>query len=458
MDRLARRGYGFSVEDFHRAARAGDAESVQEFLTAGMAADVPDEAGMTALGAACEGNGTEVARVLLKSGAKVSAPVANGRTPIMLAAAGGSGELVRLLMENGADARARDAEGWHPLVLATWNGRTETANVLAAQATAGDLDDALLLASLQGNVEMTDLLLRRGASVLAEDAEGRTPLMIAASHGHVDVARRLMDNGANRFALQEETGWTPSQFAVNAEATALAAGDPAKAVKCRTLAELLSTPPPENGEAAGVFEDPREVVAVPHEGPDEVMAVAIADGRVRVGQPVAAATLPVAKPGFDGLAESWRVAEYRERPAPVILASVAPDGRTARFRQLFGAQETVEAKAGQNVPGTTWRLVEAKRVIGKAKDDGAPVDLSSVTVEIGEGGPRRVFVAGNQGVLEEPVAVLAPRAGGELVLARSGDIFHLAGDPAPYRINDIGPDGITVENLETKATHTMRRK
>ena len=458
MDRLARRGYALSIEDFHRAARAGDVESVKGFLEAGMAVDVASAEGMTALGAACEGDATDVVALLLRSGAKVSQPIGSGRTPIMLAAAHGTAPTLRLLIDNGADPRARDSDGWHPLGIAAWNGQADATKSLALRAPAGELDDALLLVCLQGNLELADILLRHGASVRARDANNRSPLMVAASHGHAEVVKRLIENGANRFALHPESGWTPSNFATVAEQEARAEGDEELAKRCHAVALLLADASDAFEETSGVFDDPRDVVTLPPEGADEATSAAISSGRVRLAQPLADATLPAKKPGFVGLKESLKLLEYRERTAPVILNTVDIDGKSARFRPLFGTQSEVLAQPGQTIPGTPWVLLDVQRKIGSGKDDGLPVDLSSATVELRPGGPRRTFVAGTQTLLEEPQAVIQTDPSGQLLSARQGDTFRIANDPASYRIREIGPDSVLMENLDTQEVWSLPRR
>lgn len=460
MDRLAKRGFEFSVEEYHRAARSGDVKSVEEFLAAGMAVDVPDTNGNTAIGAASQGDAADVVRLLIAAGSKVNEPAAEGRTPLMLAAASGSAPTVRLLLENGADPKARDAEGWHPLALATWNHRLDAAAVLSANASAADIDDALLLATLHGDVEMTDFYLRRGGSVFARDVEGRTPLMLAAAHGHLAVARRLLDNGANRFEIHSTSQWTPSQFAARAEQESLAKGDTIRAAQARAVADFLSAPAPQDGEEIGIFADPRPILILEPGAPppDEATAASISLGKVRLGQSIKDATLPVPSPGFDGLASAWKVTEYRERPAPILLETVLPDGVTARFRKLDGAQDRVEARANAPIAGTTWKLVSVRRRIQTSKNNGEPLEASIAVVEIPAGGSRREIRAGQPVPMEEPYAVLIPAQGGQLITARRGEKFKLTGDPKTYAIADIGPDTVIVEDTTTRETRKLTRR
>ena len=43
---------------------------------------------------------------------------------------------------------------------------------------------------------MASFLVKKGANVNARNSEGKTPLMLAAQHGHIDIAKLLLENGA----------------------------------------------------------------------------------------------------------------------------------------------------------------------------------------------------------------------------------------------------------------------
>jgi hypothetical protein len=63
----------------------------------------------------------------------------------------------------------------------------------------------LYFAAYNGHVEIARLLLQNGAEVNAKGYDGWTPLHFAANHGNVDILHLLVENGANLEA-QENAG------------------------------------------------------------------------------------------------------------------------------------------------------------------------------------------------------------------------------------------------------------
>jgi len=67
-----------------------------------------------------------------------------------------------------------------------------------------DLKPLFKMATLAGVQVAVRLHIRRGDDVNAIDEKGRTPLMLAASSGYLDICRLLLDAGANPLALDVE--------------------------------------------------------------------------------------------------------------------------------------------------------------------------------------------------------------------------------------------------------------
>jgi len=170
---------GADITTFHMTAAMGDMAGINAFLEQGFAVDAKDEMGNTPLfWAACMGQ-AEVVKLLIAQGADVNLKVHGQRTALHRAAQLEDGGIVRLLIAQGADVNAKDNEGRTPLLLAL-----HSANWLRPEG--------------KGGKEVLPFLLAHGAQVnIKDNVRGMTPLMVAASQGHADMAIRLINNGAD---------------------------------------------------------------------------------------------------------------------------------------------------------------------------------------------------------------------------------------------------------------------
>ncbi|MEK7384042.1 MAG: ankyrin repeat domain-containing protein [Elusimicrobiota bacterium] len=156
-----------------KAARGGDAQAARAALDSGADPNVRggDRRGQTPLMIAAVRADLPLARLLLDRGAKADRAGGGGETPLMRAADHGSLEVVRLLIEKGADVDAKGVQG----------------------------TTALHYAVQSNQPEIVRLILDHGADVNATDDMriGRTPLGIAAYFGRADLARLLLERGAD---------------------------------------------------------------------------------------------------------------------------------------------------------------------------------------------------------------------------------------------------------------------
>lgn len=170
-------------------------------------------------------------RQLLNLGARPDLPCNDGRTPLHMAASTGNIEIVRMLLLAYADIDAVDDNHRTPLHLAvTWRAHSVVVELLRHNANpgiidldllspicyparSGDLDllrfmirnrvdvnvgsryeypTALHAAVMSGTWGIVQYLLENGADPMARDAEGRTPLLLAAAFKHHHLVATLL--------------------------------------------------------------------------------------------------------------------------------------------------------------------------------------------------------------------------------------------------------------------------
>jgi ankyrin repeat protein len=137
-----------------------------------------------------------------------------GDFPLHVAARAGQVNIARDLAEHGASLVSLDSAGHTPLELALLHGKTQVAAMLLDKGAPLDAQ-ATLVALVQAGVsdrDSVELLIRRGADLNRPDPEGRAPLHLAVSLGHLESVKRLLLRGAD-LNLPDGTGKTPLALA-----------------------------------------------------------------------------------------------------------------------------------------------------------------------------------------------------------------------------------------------------
>ncbi|CAE7866986.1 ANK1 [Symbiodinium microadriaticum] len=186
------------------AATNGLAEAARLLVDAGADRNKVSCCGKSPLHMAVLRGHSAVARVLLETRADLNCRSRHGSTPLGMAAELGELETARLLLENHADTAAADKDGWTPLLLACRKGYLEMAELLLQAGANGETPLAALSSKGQADgVRLTEA----SAEVDKADVEGRTPLLVACLHGHMEIAKLLVEAGATfQKAIEKSSG------------------------------------------------------------------------------------------------------------------------------------------------------------------------------------------------------------------------------------------------------------
>lgn len=206
------------------AVHAVDAEMVKELLKRGAKPNHANALRATALQEAVDTEQVETVALLLKAGANPDLGNEDAETPLMRASAMGSLPLVEQLVRAGADLNAREKyRGQTALMMAIGARSVPVTEFLIkhgakvdARAASNDWGSQITSeprAQYRASGGMTPLLYaarencqacakalldaRKGADINRPTPDGVTPLMLAIDNGNYEVANFLLDRGAN---------------------------------------------------------------------------------------------------------------------------------------------------------------------------------------------------------------------------------------------------------------------
>jgi uncharacterized protein len=195
--------------DVFKAIESGDLERVRELVAGEPAVGKQQNAeGVSALLAAQYNGRTDIGEELVRTAPELDVFEA--------AAYGRTDRLDELLAADPALANAWSPDGFQPLGLAVFFGHADAARLLVARGAdvntparhafinAAPIHSATAASEPAARLELTELLLDKGADPNATQEGGFTPLHAAAQHGDADVASLLLARGADAGAATDD--------------------------------------------------------------------------------------------------------------------------------------------------------------------------------------------------------------------------------------------------------------
>ncbi|KRZ57159.1 Ankyrin-2 [Trichinella nativa] len=205
----------------HIASKEGHADVVAELLARGADVDAATKKGNTALHIASLAGQLPVVTLLVEHNANVNVQSQDGFTPLYMAAQENHDRVVTFLLQHGANQSLATEEGFTPLAVALQQGHDKVVAILLENDTRGrvrlpalhiaakkdDTKAAALLLQSDHNPDVTSKVYRLIYAIIIAIGvlllpllllqSGFTPLHIAAHYGNENMAKLLLEKGAN---------------------------------------------------------------------------------------------------------------------------------------------------------------------------------------------------------------------------------------------------------------------
>lgn len=197
-------------DSFLGACAANNMEDVVDYIRSGADIEQTLPDGTRAMHIAVIFHCPNIVNILINAGADPYTRQESGLTPLHFAAVVGYCDVINILLTRGlVNINARDHSGMTPLHHAAVCSRVEAMCLLVARGASREMQECLGLSPLGCAVRNQKLsamaeLIQLGSNVNSKDIHGRSLLHLAAELGFVQVAKLLVEAGADKHALNAE--------------------------------------------------------------------------------------------------------------------------------------------------------------------------------------------------------------------------------------------------------------
>jgi ankyrin repeat protein len=232
---------GVAVNAFHaglnpllaatRDSWHGRSEAVTMLITNGANTQVADAEGNTPLHHAMRSTDAAVAALLLDASADKEAVNVDGYTPLALACQAANWRVARYMLERKAKVEPELAE---PVLIAAAGAEDDEIGIRLLHKHKAKIDirgkqqrTPLMVAAQAGLLEVVAVLIELGAQINAQDETGLCAYSLAAQKGETEVLKKLQESTKLNRQLADQQGKTALDYALaNGRWNAVACIDP----------------------------------------------------------------------------------------------------------------------------------------------------------------------------------------------------------------------------------------
>uniref|UniRef100_A0A8C3AC28 Ankyrin repeat domain 52a n=1 Tax=Cyclopterus lumpus TaxID=8103 RepID=A0A8C3AC28_CYCLU len=211
----------------HAAASGGNVECLNLLLSSGTDLNKRDIMGRTPLHYAAANGRYQCTVTLVSAGAEVNEPDQTGCTPLHYSAASQAfSSCLEHLLDNGADPSMVNSKGYSAVHYAAYHGNKQNLELVSLSLlemsfnALGDIESSipvspLHLAADKGHWQALRVLTETAAYVDMQDAAGRSVLYLAAQKGYARCVEVLLAQGASCLLNDNRLMWTPIHVAAS---------------------------------------------------------------------------------------------------------------------------------------------------------------------------------------------------------------------------------------------------